>query len=97
MPKPVKKVSKKPIAKKIQNIESTTKKLKITKNGIVEVDVVKPEEKKTKSKEKYLKVLITEPRSRFVQIGEMVQRKEIKWVRFCTENNIGVHEFLILN
>lgn len=97
MGKAVKKVKK---DLKTENVKdnNTSKKFKITKNGLVEVDQPKiEEEKRSRNKEKCIKVLITEPRSRFVQIGEMVQRKEIKWLRFCTENNVGVHYYLILN
>lgn len=92
MAKSIKKIKNNPQTK---NVETPSKKLKITKNGIIEIDVIK-EEKKTKSKEKYIKVAVTESRARFTEIGEMIHRKEIKWVRFITENNIGVHEFLIL-
>jgi hypothetical protein len=96
MAKGIKKVKQNSKTENVKN-NNTTKKFKITKNGLVEVDQPKvEEEKRSKNKEKCLKVLITEPRSRFVEIGERVQRKELKWLRFCTENNIGVHYYLIL-
>lgn len=54
----------------------------------------KPVVKEPKSK--YLKVPITESRARFVEIGEMIQNKELKWISFGMENNIGTHFYLIL-
>jgi threonine synthase len=85
------------IVKKIEPINKLPpKKVVITKNGIEYLDV-KPEEAKKKDNNKYLKMPITEPSGSFKEVGERVARKELKWAYYTTENNVGVHYYLILN
>jgi hypothetical protein len=55
-------------------------------------------EKPTKpaSKEKFIKVGINEPASRFVEMGEMVNNKEVKWAYYSSDGSTGYHYYLIL-
>jgi hypothetical protein len=45
---------------------------------------------------KYIKVGINEPASRFVEMGEKVHNKEVKWAYFSSDGNTGYHYYLIL-
>jgi hypothetical protein len=47
-------------------------------------------------KGKYIRVGTNEPASRFVELGEMVNNKEVKWSFFSTDGSIGYHHYLIL-
>jgi hypothetical protein len=56
-----------------------------------------PKNKSTKTTEsKYLKVPSTESNKKFKEIGEMVDRKELKWSHFVVENSVGMHIYLKL-
>ncbi len=58
----------------------------------------KPEKKVKKFDEKkYVKISSNEPSEKFKELGERVQKKELKWAYFATENFIGMHYYLILN
>jgi hypothetical protein len=70
-------------------------KLVSTKSGLVEVPI--KDEVKKSSKDKFLKVSANESSEFFKEIGERVQKKELKWSYYSTENNSGVHYYLILN
>jgi hypothetical protein len=60
--------------------------------------ILKPEKKAKKLDEnKYIKISSSEPSEKFKEFGERVQRKELKWAYFATENSIGMHYYLILN
>jgi len=48
------------------------------------------------SKEKFIKVGINEPASRFVEMGEMVNNKEVKWAYYSSDGSTGYHYYLIL-
>lgn len=90
-PKPKKKSAKKNLAK----IPPKPPKLVQTKQGLMEVKE-KPVESKPKNSDKFVKVLSTESRDFFRDIGERVARKELKWMYYTIENSVGVHYYLIL-
>jgi hypothetical protein len=46
---------------------------------------------------KYIKISSNESSEKFKELGDRVQRKELKWAYFATENSIGMHYYLILN
>jgi hypothetical protein len=45
---------------------------------------------------KFIRVALNEPASRFVEMGEMVYNKEVKWAYFSSDGNTGYHYYLIL-
>lgn len=61
---------------------------------VKETKVEKPEKPAVKSK--FIKVGINEPASRFVEMGEMVNNKEVKWAYFASDGSTGYHYYLIL-
>jgi hypothetical protein len=74
----------------------TNKKMVITKNGIEYVEQ-KPKVEKSKDSRKFIKMAVTQSAEEFKIIGDRVSRKELKWAYYTTENNVGVHYYLILN
>jgi len=47
-------------------------------------------------KEKFIKVGLNEPASRFAEMGEMINKKEIKWAYYASDGSNGYHYYLIL-
>lgn len=45
---------------------------------------------------RYVRISSDEPAEKFKELGERVQKKELKWSYFTTENSIGMHYYLIL-
>jgi hypothetical protein len=95
-----KKIPKKKTAKKKLNktrvINKLPPKLKITKNGIETLPQVEDKPLRFDSK-KYVKIAETESIEKFKELGERVNKKELKWIYYTTENNVGIHYYLILN
>ena len=100
-------MNKRPSSKSINNLKSVIakkeeplnklppKKMVITKQGI---EYVEPRvEVKKKDNNKYHKILANESSQVFKEAGDRVAKKELKWAYYTTENNIGVHYYLILN
>jgi hypothetical protein len=77
-------------------IPEPNKKMVITKNGIEYVEQ-KPKVEKSKDSRKFIKMVETQSAEEFKIIGDRVSRKELKWAYYTTENNVGVHYYLILN
>lgn len=79
-----------------KKVKKLPPKLKITPQGIQEVPV---EESKTIrfDNKKFVRILETEPIDKFKELGERVFKKELKWIYFAVENNVGVHYYMILN
>ncbi len=91
-PKP----KKKSVKKNLRKAPPKLPKLVQTKQGLMEVKET-PVESKPKNNGKFVKVLSTESRDFFREIGERVARKELKWMYYTVENSVGVHYYLILN
>ena len=96
-------MNKRPSSKSINNLkpvitkkeEPLNKLMVITKQGI---EYVEPRvEVKKKDNNKYHKILANESSQVFKEAGDRVAKKELKWAYYTTENNIGVHYYLILN
>lgn len=94
--KVVKKVAKKTGKPKPQPVAKVPQRLKITKNGIESIAVTETKVPRFDSK-KYVRILETESSDKFKELGERVQRKELKWILYAVENNVGVHYYVILN
>lgn len=79
-----------------KKIKKLPPKLKITPQGIEEVPV---EESKTIrfDNKRFVRIQETEPSHMFKELGERVSRKELKWVYYAVENNVGVHYYMIIN
>lgn len=45
---------------------------------------------------RYIKVLSTESEDKFKQMGELINKKMIKWLYYKIENSVGVHYYLKL-
>lgn len=70
--------------------------LKITKSGIVEL----PPEDSTPIRfdnKKYVRIQETESIDKFKELGDRVGKKELKWMYYAIENNVGTHYYMILN
>lgn len=91
-----KKVGKKTGKPKPQPVGKVPQRLKITKNGIESIAVTETKAPRFDSK-KYVRILETESSDKFKELGERVQRKELKWILYAVENNVGVHYYVILN
>lgn len=97
MPKAKAKTIKKSVPKK-----ATSKKVAKKSAGIKKLPpkVVDKEIPVTKSKrfdsKKYIRISSDESTEKFKELGERVQKKELKWSYFATENSIGMHYYLIL-
>jgi hypothetical protein len=91
-----KKILKKPVTDNSQKklFDLPEKKIIVTKQGLVEVDVKKQKESKTKFD--FVKVTQNDPIEKCREIGERVFKKEIRFSHFTTENNIGVRYYLVL-
>lgn len=44
----------------------------------------------------YVKLLSTDSIEKFNEVGELVNKKKLKWAYYVIENKIGVHYYLIL-
>jgi hypothetical protein len=56
-----------------------------------------PKLKSTASKEsKYIKLLSTDPIEKFDEMGELIQKRKIKWAYYKLEDSVGVHYYLKL-
>ena len=100
-------MNKRPSSKSINNLKPVItkkeeplnklppKKMVITKQGIEYVEPIV--EVKKKDNNKYHKILANESSQVFKEAGDRVAKKELKWAYYTTENNIGVHYYLILN
>ena len=95
MPKAKTKTIKKSVPKKAapKNVTKKSGGRKPPKTGVVK-------EKETKIKrfdsKKYVRISADEPAEKFKELGERVQKRELKWSYFTTENSIGMHYYLIL-
>ena len=84
-----KRTTKKPVVKKpVVAKKPTAPALKV-------VNATK-EKKRTINDNRYIKVSTNSKSSKFVEMGQKVQRGEVKWVYFTTENDIGYHYYLKL-
>lgn len=45
---------------------------------------------------KYIKVLSTESVEKFKEMGELINKKKVKWSYYKVENSFGVHYYLKL-
>jgi hypothetical protein len=86
---------KKPVKTKSKVTNKLPPKYKTTKNGL---ELVEDKESKPVrfDNRKYVRISENESREKFQEIGERVYRKELKWVYYCLENNVGFHYYLIL-
>ncbi len=90
-----KKSFKKTINKK-KVVNKLPPRLKITKNGIETLPPVDTKAPRFDSK-KYVRIAENEPQEKFRELGERVAKKELKWVYYAVDNNVGMHYYLILN
>lgn len=109
--KAVKKAVKKPIKKAVKKAPKKTPKkaikkavlnklppkMIVTKNGLVQAPVIDKNREPNIDKNKYVKVPENAPIETFREVGERVQKKELKWVRYSIENFVGIHYYVILN
>jgi hypothetical protein len=89
-------IKKKPLNKRPPKATVPNQKMITTPKGLVPAPV-RAERPKKPNLNKYVQVKDTESRATFVDIGERVQRKELKWSYFGVENSVGIHYYLILN
>jgi hypothetical protein len=80
----------------MDSMKKKTVKKKVNKRPprVTESKLEKPE--KPASKSKFIKVGLNEPESKFVEMGEMVNNKEVKWAYFSSDGSTGYHYYLIL-
>jgi hypothetical protein len=82
--------------RKFRGIKKLPPRLKTTPQGIL---ALPPEDSKTIKfdNKKYVRISETESQEKFRELGERVSRKELKWIYYTIENNVGTHYYLILN
>ena len=71
--------------------------LRVTKNGIETLPPAEELEPIRFNNKKFVRVAETESEETFKEIGERVSRKELKWIYYAVDNNVGTHYYVILN
>jgi hypothetical protein len=98
-PKPSPK-SKTSISKPTSKVNSPTKikdkplkKMVVTKNGLVEVDI-EPKDESKKDTRKYIKIYDNDPIEKRKEVSEKVFKKELKFVYYASDGPHGVWYYI---